>query len=233
MDRPVPLYRNVVSGPTSRGRGAEDDLFSLMGAPQVRRALEPVAEKLLASSKGSAVYCVASSRTGEGRTLIASTLSLMFSEETEKKVLLIDANMQTPRINELFDLPQSPGFADCLRDESRLFHATGAAGRLNVMPSGRVERLVQLLRMPEAKSLLQTIRKRYDLAIIDTPPLASGEEAAALCNWSDGTVMVVRANATSASEVTRAVGLIDSRKMLGVVLNQEQRDLPPWIKRWL
>ena len=68
------------------------------------------------------------------------------------------------------------------------------------------------------------MRKTYDIALIDLPPLtSSGEEAAALCDWSDGTIMVVRANATRAvGHTAKALETIDSRKLLGVVLNQEQ-----------
>ncbi len=45
--------------------------------------------------------------------------------------------------------------------------------------------------------------------------------------------MVVRANATSVSAIKEAVGMIDPPKMLGVVLNREQPELPPWLERLL
>jgi Mrp family chromosome partitioning ATPase len=82
--------------------------------------------------------------------------------------------------------------------------------------------------------VLDEIARKYDLALIDLPPLTpSAADAAALCDWSQGTIVVVRANATRASTLARAVEMIDSNKVLGVVLNQEQDDMPRWLQRLL
>jgi Mrp family chromosome partitioning ATPase len=106
-------------------------------------------------------------------------------------------------------------------------------GTLSVLPAGGRNSGARLLfRTSAAKRLVEEMRETYDVTLIDLPPLMSAQnEAAALCDWSDGTIMVVRANATKASALAKAVAMIDSHKLLGVVLNQEQEDLPRWLQR--
>jgi Mrp family chromosome partitioning ATPase len=224
---------------------------------------------------------------------VAATLSLMLSEKADKSVLLVDANVQAPRIHQLLGVPDSRGLAGCLREkrrlqdvvspvdtlpvlparldegpvvrlfrtaaakrllekmrrllgvpdspgpddgqreESHLQNAVSPAGTLHVLPAGQDENSARFFRTAAAKRLLGEIRQTYDLALVDLPPLTSTSEAAALCDWSDGTIMVVRANATPAPTVTKALEMINSRKLLGIVLNREQRELPRWLERLL
>jgi len=209
-----------------------DPLFALVTSPTVRRALQPVAERLLGQTQGG-VFCVASAEPGEGRTVVAATLSLMLSESTEKGVLLVDAHLRNPSVRALFGLPDSPGLAECLRGECRFLPAVSTVGGLRVLPAGRDESPARLFSTPAAKRLVEQLRDTCNLTLIDLPPLTSSSEAATLCDWSDGTIMVVRANSTRASTVLRAVEMIDRRKVVGVVLNRERQELPRWLERLL
>jgi Mrp family chromosome partitioning ATPase len=212
----------------------QSNLLELLASPTVRQVLRPVAEKLLSLSQSGAVFCVCSARSGEGKTLVATVLSLILSEGMGKSVLLVDAHLQRPCVHRLLGVPDSPGLADCLREERSLQDAVNPVGTLGVLPSGGDGDPARLFRTAAARRLIEEMRETYDLAIVDLPPLTpSNEEAAALCDWSDGAIMVVRANATSASAIKEAVRMIDPPKMLGVVLNREQPELPPWLQRLL
>lgn len=208
-----------------------NELSELLAHRVVRQSLQPVVERLLALPAGG-VFCIASAQADEGKTLVATALALMLSEETDRRTLLVDAHMQRPRIHVFFDAPESPGLADCLRD-GRLAEAVSPAGKLSVLPAGRHDSGARLLfQTGTAKRLVEEMGRTYDVTLIDLPPLTSTSEAAALCDWSDGTILVVRANATRASAVATAVKMIGSQKILGVVLNQEQ-ELPRWLQRLL
>jgi len=233
---PMPSQGDEAAGSLrreSRAHPDEEQLSELLASRVVRQALQPVAERLLAFPDGG-VFCIASAEPDEGRTLVATALGLMLSETTDKNVLLVDAHTQRPCIHHLFGVPRTPGLAECLLEECRLQDAVCLVGTLSVLPAGRDDGRPRLFRTATAKRLLEEIGKTYDLALIDLPPLApTAAEAVALCDWADGTIMVVRANATRASAVAKAVEMIDSHKVLGVVLNQEQDDMPRWLQRLL
>jgi Mrp family chromosome partitioning ATPase len=240
----TPVRAGSVSLPAARTPGAmripgqefgdQGTLLELLASPTVRQALRPVAERMLALSPNGGVFCVSSAQSADGKTLVAVTLSLILSEGMGKNVLLVDAHLQRPCIHRLLGLRGSPGLADCLREERPLQDAVNPVGTLGVLPSGRDKDPARLFRTAAARRLIEEMRENYDLALVDLPPLTpSNEEAAVLCEWSDGAIMVVRANATSASTVKKAAAMIDSRKLLGIVLNQEEPELPPWLQRLL
>jgi Mrp family chromosome partitioning ATPase len=215
-----------------RAQRGQDTLPLLVGSPAVRRALKPVAERLLAEAGHASVYAVTSAQPGEGKTLVAASLAVMLAEASDKKVLLIDANTRNRSIHQLFGLAAAPGLSDCLRGETRLAQVVSEVRGLNVLPAGKSADSARLLHTGGAKQLLDEVRRSYQLALIDLPALTSGDEAVALCEWSDGAVMVVRANATRALAIQQALDTIDSRKLVGVVLNQEKPTLPRWLRRW-
>jgi len=236
MAVPIPPQGEETASPATtktRTHQYEDQLSDLLASRVVRQALQPVVERIGAVPGGGA-FCVASAESDEGRTLVATTLALMLSEKRDRNVLLVDAHTQEACIHRLFDVPGSPGFTDCLLAERFLRDAVSSVGRLSVMPAGRDDGWPRLFRTGAAKRLVEEIGKTYDLALIDLPPLTStSADAAALCDSADGTVMVVRANATKASAVAKAVEMIDSHKVLGVVLNREREDMPRWLQRLL
>lgn len=218
-----------------RGRGTRETipLVELVASPSLRQALRPLAERFLApESQGSSVYCISSALTGEGKTLVSAALALMLTERSEKKVLLIDANLRRAGLHQLLGVPVSPGLADCIRGESSAWDATSVVGTLCVLPCGSDHDPSWLLRKAATKRLLDEARNSYDLTFIDLPPL-SFTEVPSLVGWSDGLLLVVKANSTTATQVAAALGLIDQEKLLGVVLNQQQPDLPQWLRRLL
>jgi Mrp family chromosome partitioning ATPase len=233
---PVSLRGSTEAVPLRSAAERENErerLFELVASRAMRLALLPVAERLLALPPGSA-FCIASAQPGEGRTLVAATLGLMLSEKTNKNVLIVDAHLDRPCLDRLFAVESLPGLAGYLREKGNLREAVGLVGTLSVLPAGRHEGRDRPFRTAAAKRLLDEIRKTYDIALFDLPPLTSSRgDAAALCDWADGTIMVVRANATRAGEVAKALETIDSHKLVGVILNQEQDELPRWLQRLL
>src|SRR3546814_9797919 len=53
--------------------------------------------------------------------------------------------------------------------------------------------------------MLETLRIRYDLVIIDTPPVLSASETALIARYADATVMAVRWGRTSRDAAAVAV----------------------------
>ncbi|MEA1928948.1 MAG: hypothetical protein U9N73_12150, partial [Candidatus Auribacterota bacterium] len=59
-------------------------------------------------------FIVTSSLRGEGKTVTSANLAMAFSQEVEKKTILIDADLRKPNIHRLFNVRKDPGLSDIL-----------------------------------------------------------------------------------------------------------------------
>jgi capsular exopolysaccharide synthesis family protein len=221
-----PLARNRKAGKLLR---AEEVLRS---AP-VREALRNVYDRILAACPAEGgMFSVTSAVSGEGKTVVAVALAQLMAEDLEKTIIIIDGNLQNPRVHDLLGIPLVPGLAECIRGECGT-EAVTQVGHLWVLPAGREANPSRLTRSVAAGELVDQMRKAFDIAIMDLPSLSSVSDARVMATWADAHVMVVRADSTPASTVASALESIDRDKLLGVVLNQQTTRIPAWLERLL
>ena len=79
----------------------------------------------------------------------------------------------------------------------------------------------ELLQSQTMQTTLDKLRGRYDLIIIDAPPLLPVTDAAVLATQADGAILVVRHGKTSREQVSEASKRLESvdAKTFGAVLN--------------
>lgn len=213
--------------------GNDFSLSQLVASPRIEHALRPLADRLLSNVAGAKVIGVSSALPGEGKTLVACSLALMLSNNPDRSVLLVDADIRRPCIHQLLNVEVAPGLAECVREEGRLREVSSRVGNLRVLPSGRNANAAWLLKRTTGKRLVEEMRESFDFTLIDLPPIqAPGDEAVTVSAWVDSVILVVKAGSTSAPAVQKAAGMIDSEKLLGVVLNQERPNLPRWVRKF-
>lgn len=199
----------------------------------VREALRNVYDRILAACPGEGgMFSIISAVSGEGKTVVAVALAELMAEDLEKAILIIDGNLQSPRVHELLGIPLVPGLAECSRGECGM-EAIKQVGRLWVLPAGSEANPSRLTRSMAARELVRQLRKAFDVAIMDLPSLSSVSDARVMATWADAHVMVVRADSTPASAVASALESIEQDKLLGVVLNQQTTRVPAWLERLL
>ena len=182
------------------------------------------------------VFVVASVDMAEGKTTIATNLGIA-SAERKHHVLLIDADLRRPRLQDRFHLPNHDGLAELLRmpesavtiDDAELerFVQPTRLPNLWVLTSGAAGAVSpELLYASSLSGLLQRLARRFDLIFIDAPPLLLYSDARILGRLSDGLVMVVRANKWRRDELNAVYqGLIlDQIPVLGTILNDWKID---------
>src|SRR5438093_11751705 len=78
----------------------------------------------------------------------------------------------------------------------------------------------ELLGQPTFEKVLELLRERYDVVLVDTPPLLPVADAALLAPISDGVLLTVRCGRSGLADAVRARGMLDAvgTKLLGVVL---------------
>ena len=172
------------------------------------------------------VLGVTSPGHGEGKTLTAVNLAISLAMDTTQTVLLVDANLRSPSIHEVFGLKDCPGLADYLLDnqpvEDLLVHP--GIGRFVLLPGGRaMSNSTELLTSPKMLTLVEECKHRYPsrIVIFDLPPLLHTADVLAFSPYTDALLLVVEEGNTTAEEVQRALSLVkNSRPVLGTVLNK-------------
>jgi succinoglycan biosynthesis transport protein ExoP len=174
------------------------------------------------------VIMITSSAHGEGKSTTVSNLGIALAE-INQRVLLIDADMRKPHLHEIFDLPNTWGLSDLLRERSSLrdcpveaIARKTAIENLSVLPSGPgAVSITNLLYSSRMVDLIARARNEFDATIIDTPPMSYLSDARVLGQLADGAILVIRAAKTTRDEARMAKQRLvdDGIRVLGTILN--------------
>jgi capsular exopolysaccharide synthesis family protein len=169
------------------------------------------------------VVAVTSSSPDEGKTTTTVNLAIAFAK-AGRSVLLIEADMRRPRIAEYLGLEGIVGLSNVLAGLVSIEDVVQHWGRneLYVLPSGfSPPNPSELLSSKAMATLVEKQKARFDVILIDTPPLLPVTDAAIVATDADGVLFVCRAGKTSQLAVRTATGslrAVDAR-LLGCVLN--------------
>lgn len=176
------------------------------------------------------VLMVTSPNSSEGKSSIAINLAASFCQ-AGKKVVLIDADMRRPRLHQVFAAPlehEDRGLSGLLAGTLEIdeaIHKSGddAPDSLWVLPCGAIpENPAELLEHPACRKVLAQLRERFDVVLLDTPPILPVTDPLILARQVDGVIVVARCQATTRSAVQDALGKLrqGDTNLLGVVLNE-------------
>jgi polysaccharide biosynthesis transport protein len=172
----------------------------------------------------SRVLLVASSHAGEGKTTIAGNLAIALARSG--KTCLVDADLRNPVLASVFQVHQERGLAALFSGDCELDHALIALDEvpnLTLLPGGRVDaRSSEFTTSKKLRSLLETLRDRFQYVIVDSPPLLPYADSRVIAPLVDGIVLVARAGATTREALQRSLEILNSVRaapVLDVVLN--------------
>lgn len=218
--------------PLLRGR-AERRLAAMTGAqpmaPRVLEACRIVRSNLSFATMDSPTQTIliTSAAPGEGKSLSALNLATVTAFDG-RRVLLLDCDLRRPSQHALNGLSLEPGFTNLLAGEATVEDALQSTrvNNLWVMTAGTLPlNPPELLGSPEARKYLQEFKERFDVIVIDSPPVLALTDAQVLCSQVDGVVMIVAAESTSKEEVQRAQAMLRHAggRLLGAVFNKVRR----------
>jgi capsular exopolysaccharide synthesis family protein len=167
---------------------------------------------------------VSSCNPKEGKTTTTANLAVTFAQ-TEKKVLLVDADMRRSSLHVMFGLRNSAGLNEHLFGKMAIDDVIqkDVLPNLDVLTCGMIPpNPAEILGSKRMKEFILQMRQRYDLVIFDAPPLLAVTDAAVLATESDGVLLVASAGDTHAAGLQRIAEFLSSVgvKLLGVVLNR-------------
>ena len=202
--------------------------------PDAREAMRSLQSRLIASCSEAdhRVLAVSSALKGEGRTTVAVGLARLMAEDPDAKVLLMDANLQRPQHHRLFNLPATPGLAECFDRKELILKALHQNGNLWLLPAGEPTPL-RLADLQATRRVIQALRCMFKYTIIDLPASLESAETSLMMPWADSLIWVVRPDVSPVREVARTLESVDREKLMGVVVNGRRPVLPAWLERLL
>jgi non-specific protein-tyrosine kinase len=176
--------------------------------------------------KGNTVM-VTSANPGEGKTLTSINLAFTFAREFKQTALLVDCDLKRQQIHERLGYPSEKGLFDHLIDDAPLSDLMVWPGveKLTVISGGKtVKDSSELLGSLGMKNLVADMKTRYPdrYVFFDVPPLLTSADSLAFVPLVDYVLIVVQAGKTSLQDVNRALKLLPSEKILGLVMNRQQ-----------
>ena len=171
----------------------------------------------------SMAFAISSAEAGDGKSFVASNLALSFAQQGHK-VLLIDGDIRRGRLHHFLNGVRTPGLSDLLAkraDLEQVLQTTdvplvsliGSGTRMHVGP--------ELLGSATMSGYLHELQRRFDVILIDTPPLGAGVDPYVLAALTGNLLMVVRTGNTNRAFAEAKLKLLDRLpvRVLGAVLN--------------
>ncbi len=201
---------NIVKNPLSRAAEAFRNLRASVLMSNVDRPPE--------------VVMVTSSTPGEGKTTVSLALAASFAA-LDKKVLLVECDIRRRTFLEFFGPHEAPGLVSVLSGESGfelcLFKDETLGCHVLFSDTPTINS-VDLFSSNKFKDFLQEMRTKFDMVILDTPPVLVVSDARVIAPLVDAILFVARWNSTSLKNVRDGLrSLEDIRaKATGLVLSQ-------------
>jgi capsular exopolysaccharide synthesis family protein len=220
----VPFHR-MEARPREGAMARESSSFLIAPESSTAEAFRSLRSGLTLSGVGRKlkVLAITSALPGEGKSFTAYNLGLAFAA-TGMKVLIIDCDLRRPRQHALFRVNREDGLADLLAGLIPFETAIkphSVEQNLFIMPAGRQSPLAsELLGAGEIENVIATARARFNLVLIDNPPVLPVADAIIVGTHCDGTIGVLRAGKTSRKALRRFIQTLARNQIhiLGLVI---------------
>lgn len=222
------------------GSASVERVVQLLPRSQLADSYRAIRTSVLLSSADAqpSSILITSAGAGEGKTTVASNLAIALAQLGHQRVVLVDADLRKPRIENVFRRVherkgvRQPGLVHYLVGEVELddvLQPTDVPG-LWIIPHGAVPpNPSELLHSDRMRGLVERFKKEGALVVIDSPPVLPVPDAAVLSGEVSGVVMVIRAGETRRERCHLAIQQLQAAggKILGIIFQQAAPDTMP------
>ncbi len=187
----------------------------------------------------SKVFCFTSSRGKEGvSTVLVNLVDYIKNQATDKKVMIIDANFQSPSLYKIFNVPQSEySLMDVFSHRIGIRNAlTPIGANIFFLASGKsISQKFGNLEPDNFVSLLNECRQIVDYVLIDCPPVLISSDSLAVAPAADVSFLVIKAVKVQKAVAQKAISLLQDNECQigGVILNYVQQVIPNWVYKFI
>jgi non-specific protein-tyrosine kinase len=201
------LARRSVSTILATGPGLQEGRTAIMASP---------ISTILVTSPGRR----------EGRTTIVASLGMVIASGGQRAII-VDADLRTPDLHEVFGLPNDYGLCELLLGHApslpKALQETGIPN-LSLLAAGRPPLdLALALTSPRLIELLEALGEQADIIIFDSPPVLMTPDTAILSGLVEGTLLAVRDGYTtleSASRTKESLSAYEGAPVMGVLFSR-------------
>lgn len=183
------------------------------------RAIRTSLQYMLTGSLGK-IISVHSTNPGEGKSFTSINLATILAVNN-KKVLLIGADMRKPRLHKTFNLSNKNGLSSYLIgiDSIDQIILPTSVENLSLLPSGPIPpNPAEILGKPELKTLLDTVRSRFDYIIIDNAPTSLVTDAHIISHLSDLNIFILRYGISHMNQLEMINQYVDQKTIDNVAI---------------
>jgi len=182
------------------------------------------------------VLGITSAMDGDGKTVIAAGLASTLAADgalarpdgRPGDIILVSCD-QDRAIGR-----SAPGLLQYLRGSVGLDDVIqpAAQGTPRFLPTGGpAPDFPSLIRSSAMGETIQHLRTRFDLVLLDLPPLLATTDGQVLGTYADYLLLIVRAGITPSKLIRQALQQLERDKLVGIVLNDGRRELPGWLEQ--
>jgi capsular exopolysaccharide synthesis family protein len=165
---------------------------------------------------------IASAQNGDGRTTVTLNLAAALAR-ARQRVLVVESDFLRPSALRLLGIDSATGLAEAVAKglaPSKAMVWLQPIG-FNLIPTcAQVENSAELLASPFFDVMIRTLSPEFDFILFDSAPLLAAADARLLELHTDATLLVIRQGRTSASQMAKAVALLNEERLLGAILNR-------------
>jgi polysaccharide biosynthesis transport protein len=188
-------------------------------------AIRMVRTLLLPDIRSGKMRCVGvtSPMQGDGKSTFTANLAVSFSQ-LKLSVIVVDADLRRPSVHHYFSVTRENGLCEVLTsklDFSDAIRQTEIAN-LSVLPAGNATNVpAELLQSEHFDELLEALKDRFDVVLIDMPPVLAVSDPLVIGPKLSGVMVVVRAASARRSEVANTLSRLEAAgsTLIGCALN--------------
>lgn len=162
-----------------------------------------------------------------GKSFISTNLATILAQ-SDKRVLIIDADLRRGYLHKYFNLDTQPGLTELLNGQQSLetvIRHTEVPG-LSVISRGKSPaNPSELLSSNQFKNLLEQMSEKFDHVIIDTPPVLAVTDGIIISQYTGVNLVIARYAKTQMKELELTLNRFEQVgvKVNGFILNDIQR----------
>jgi capsular exopolysaccharide synthesis family protein len=179
--------------------------------------------KYIANQHKAKLFMVCSAIKGEGKTTLTTNLAIAFAMDG-KKTIIVDADLRRSQIHTLLNIPKDIGLSDYILDKKsidKIIKPTRYNNLFAITSGERPNNPAELLGTPKFLSVLNELRKKADIILLDSPAIIPVSDSMTMAPYMDCCLMITRAFWTPVKAAKQAKNQLTRIKtnVIGCVLN--------------
>ena len=192
----------------------------------INEAFKSLRTNLFYTAKGEKcpVYGITSTYAQNGKSLLISNLAVSFAQ-LEKRVLLIDCDLRSPKIHKIFDMDKGDGISELLASADtsvdKYIKKTDLPNLSLITSGGTPPNPAELLAGAKMGKFIEFMKQHYDIIFIDLPPVAIVSDAVVITEHVTGYLYVVRSRMDDTKSLSRAIDTMErmDANIIGFIMN--------------